>query len=133
MTSVCAGSLVLGAAGLLDGYRATSNFHVVDLLSHFGATPVRGGHVVEDRNRLTAGPVTGSLEIALRLIHDLCGEEVARESELQLEYDPRPPYRTGSPELAGPDLTAKALARFAPLAEMSRNAVERFVARRRAA
>ncbi|MDI1436909.1 DJ-1/PfpI family protein [Polyangium sorediatum] len=133
VTSVCGGSLVLGAAGLLRGYRATSNFHVVDLLEHFGATPVRGGRVVEDRNRLTAGPVVGSLEIALRLIHDLYGEEVARESELQMEYAPHPPYRTGSPELAGPELTTRALARFAPVTEMARKAVERFVARRPAA
>lgn len=133
VTSVCAGSLVLGAAGLLRGYRATSNFHVVDLLEHFGATPVRGGRVVEDRNRLTAGPLVGSIEIALRLIHDLYGEEVARESEFQMEYDPHPPYRTGSPELAGPELTARVLARSEPMIEMARNAVQRFVARRQAA
>jgi cyclohexyl-isocyanide hydratase len=133
VTSVCAGSLLLGAAGLLRGYRATSNFHVVDLLADFGATPVQGGRVVEDRNRLTAGPVTGSLEIALRLIHDLYGEEVARESELHMEYDPHPPYRTGSPELAGPELTATALARFRSLDEATRAAVKRCVARRQAA
>ena len=133
VTSVCAGSLLLGAAGLLEGYRATSNFHLVDLLAHFGATPTRGGGVVEDRNRITSGPAIGSFEIGLRLLHHLCGDEVGREAELQMEYDPRPPYRTGSPELAGPELTAKALKSFGPLSEMMQSAVLRAAARRQAA
>jgi transcriptional regulator GlxA family with amidase domain len=70
--AACAGSLLLGAAGLLRGYRATTNFHQHDLLAKFGAIPTRG-NVVEDRNRITAGPFTGGVEIALRLVQDLYG------------------------------------------------------------
>jgi len=112
----CVGSLLLGAAGLLRGYRATTNFQVHDLLAKFGAVPSRG-NVVEDRNRITAGPVTGGIEIALRLVQDLYGDEMARETELQIEYAPTPLFGTGSPELAGPALTRSALARGAALRE----------------
>lgn len=128
VAGVCAGSLVLGAAGLLSGYRATSNFHVVDRLSLFGATPVRGG-VVEDRNRITAGPATGSFDIGLRLAADLIGEDAAREIELQLEYDPHPPYGTGTPERAGPELTARALRSMQPMTEAMDPSLHRAAAR----
>lgn len=104
----CAGSLLLGAAGLLQGYRATTNFQQHDLLPYFGAIPARG-NVVEDRNRITAGPATGGIEIALRLLQDLYGDEVAREAELQMEYAPTPLFGVGTPELAGPELTRRAL------------------------
>lgn len=114
VAGVCGGSLLLGAAGLLRGYRATTNFHVHEALQHFGAIPTRG-NVVEDRNRITSGPATGGFEVALRLLQDLVGEEVAREMELQIEYDPRPLFRTGSPELAGPHLTEIAFQRTAAL------------------
>lgn len=114
VAGVCAGSLVLGAAGLLQGYRATSNFHLIDALAPLGATPVRGG-LVEDRNRLTSGPATGGFEIGLRLLGYLRGDELAREMELQIEYDPHAPYGTGSPERAGPALVARALQSGQPL------------------
>lgn len=104
----CAGSLLLGAAGLLQGYRATTNFQQYDLLPYFGAVPTRG-NVVEDRNRITAGPATGGIEIALRLLQDIYGDEVAREAELQMEYAPTPLFGVGTPELAGPELTRRAL------------------------
>jgi transcriptional regulator GlxA family with amidase domain len=103
----CAGSLLLGAAGLLRGYRATTNFQQHDLLPSFGAIPARG-NVVEDRNRITAGPATGGIEIALRLVQDLYGDDVAREAELQMEYAPTPLFGVGTPELAGPELTRRA-------------------------
>ena len=105
----CAGSLLMGAAGLLRGYRATTNFQLHELLPKFGAIPTRG-NVVEDRNRITAGPATGSIEIALRLVQDLYGDEMARETELQIEYAPAPLFGVGTPELAGPALTRRALA-----------------------
>jgi transcriptional regulator GlxA family with amidase domain len=104
----CAGSLLMGAAGLLRGYRATTNFQQRHLLPYFGAIPA-AGNVVEDRNRITAGPLTGSIEIALRLLQDLYGDELAREMELQIEYAPTPPFGVRSPALAGPGLTAQAL------------------------
>ncbi len=131
VTASCAGSLMLGAAGLLRGYRATSNFHIVDMLSHFDAIPVEGGTIVEDRNRITAGPATGSFEIGLRLLELLCGQDAAREMELQMEYAPRPLFGTGSPALAGPELTRRALDRAAPLREMMRPPVLRAAQRLR--
>ncbi|MFC8130236.1 hypothetical protein [Streptomyces sp. NPDC057302] len=79
------GSLVRGAAGLHCGYRATTNFHAYDLLPYYGVSPVGTNRVVEDRNRITAGPVTGSVEIALRLIQDFFGTEAARRRELNTE------------------------------------------------
>lgn len=124
VAGVCGGTLVLGAAGLLRGYRASSNFHLLDQLVHFCATPAHGG-VIEDRNRITAGPAIGSFEIGLRLLGDLLGTEIAREMELQIEYDPRPPYGTGSPERAGPELVARALRTGQPLLLATRQAVQR--------
>jgi hypothetical protein len=79
-----------------------------DLLPSFGAIPA-WGIVVEDRNRITAGPATGGIEIALRLVQDIYGDDVAREAELQMEYAPIPLFGVGTPELAGPELTRCAL------------------------
>ncbi|GCD40294.1 glutamine amidotransferase [Streptomyces chrestomyceticus JCM 4735] len=110
VAGVCAGSLLLGAAGLLLGYRATTNFQLHDNLAHYGAVPARG-NVVEDRNRITAGPATGSFEIGLRLLQAFFGDDVARKSELMMEYAPRPLFGVGTPELAGPELTEQVLAR----------------------
>lgn len=104
----CGGSLLLGAAGLLEGYRATSNFQQKHLLPYFGAIPA-GGNVVIDRNRITAGPLTGSIEAALHIVRDIYGDDVAREMELQCEYAPEPLFGVGSPDSAGPELTRQAL------------------------
>ncbi len=112
----CGGSLLMGAAGLLRGYRATTNFQQHDLLARFGAIPTRG-NVVVDRNRITAGPLTGSVEVALRLVQDFYGDDVAREVELQIEYVPTPLFGVGTPELAGPELTRRALASSAAMGE----------------
>ena len=109
VAGVCAGSLLLGAAGLLRGYRATTYFQVHDRLSLYGAIPERG-NVVEDRNRITAGPATGSHEIGFRLVQDLAGDELAMLAELVSEYAPKPLFGVGTPELAGPELTKRALA-----------------------
>ncbi|MGW7694471.1 DJ-1/PfpI family protein [Streptomyces asiaticus] len=111
VAGVCEGSLVLGAAGLLRGYRATTNYHFYGLLGRFGATVVETSKVVEDRNRITAGPpATGCFEIAQRLIQDFFGTEAARRMELNAEYAPHPLFGVGTPELAGPELTRDALA-----------------------
>ncbi|QLE57128.1 DJ-1/PfpI family protein [Nostoc sp. TCL26-01] len=123
LIGICSGSLNLGAAGLLQGYRATGNFHIVDELAHFGAIPVKGGEVVIDRNRLTASPVSGSFDAALIVLGKLCGEDLAREIELTLEYAPHPPFGTGSPELAGSELTQKVLQKYEPMFNQYRQAV----------
>lgn len=100
VTSVCTGSLVLGAAGLLRGYKATSHWAVRDVLSQLGATPVNS-RVVEDRNRITAGGITSGIDFGLRVAAKLRGEDYGRALELQMEYDPQPPFGTGTLEKAG--------------------------------
>jgi cyclohexyl-isocyanide hydratase len=99
VTSVCGGSLLLGAAGLLDGYQATTHWAFTDMLASFGARYVRR-RVVVDRNRITGGGVTAGLDFGIRLVAEISGEAAARALELALEYDPSPPYRCGHPDLA---------------------------------
>ena len=103
VTSVCTGSLILGAAGLLRGYRATSHWMWRDMLSLFGAEPVAARTVI-DRNRVTGGGVTAGIDFALTLMAAIRGEEHARMVQLQIEYDPNPPFDSGSPERATPEL-----------------------------
>lgn len=100
ITSVCTGSLILGAAGLLDGYRATTHWAAHHLLAEFGAIPV-GERVVFDRNRVTGGGVTAGIDFALALVAAIRGEEHARLVQLSLEYNPSPPFDAGSPQSAG--------------------------------
>ena len=95
MTSVCTGSLVLGAAGLLRGRRATSHWSARDLLSRFGAEPT-ADRVVRDGNVITAGGVTAGIDFALTIIAELCGLEAAQACQLQLEYAPAPPFDADS-------------------------------------
>jgi cyclohexyl-isocyanide hydratase len=90
VTSVCSGSLLLGAAGLLEGYRATSHWHIREQLATFGAIPTPG-RVVRDRNRITGGGVTAGLDFALTVAAELRDEETAKFIQLSLEYDPAPP------------------------------------------
>jgi cyclohexyl-isocyanide hydratase len=99
LTSVCTGSLILGAAGLLKGYRATSYWATLDVLPTFGATPVRR-RVVTDRNRITGGGVTAGLDFGLDLIARLRSPEYAKAVQLYLEYDPAPRFNAGSPAKA---------------------------------
>lgn len=106
VTSVCSGSLMLGAAGLLRGYKATSHWACRDLLPLFGATPVEA-RVVVDRNRITGGGVTAGIDFGLVLLTTLLGEDIAKMTQLALEYDPEPPFRAGTPAEAGPDVTKK--------------------------
>jgi cyclohexyl-isocyanide hydratase len=101
VTSVCTGALILGAAGLLEGYKATTHWAWHDKLALFGATPVKA-RCVMDRNRATGGGVTAGIDFALALVAKIAGEEVARTIQLALEYDPAPPFDSGSPEGAGP-------------------------------
>lgn len=115
VTSVCTGSLILGAAGLLQGYKATTHWAWHDLLAMFGAEPVHARHVI-DGNRATGGGVTAGIDFALALIREIAGEEHARMVQLSLEYDPAPPLDAGSPAKAGPAAVDAYLARAARLA-----------------
>lgn len=96
ITSVCTGSLILGAAGLLDGYKATSHWVTLDVLKELGAIPTRG-RVVVDRNRITGGGVTAGMDFGLKIAALLRNETYAKAVQLYLEYDPAPPFDSGSP------------------------------------
>ena len=99
VTSVCTGSLVLGAAGLLNGYHATSHWRFRDLLPMFGATPVED-RVVTDRNRITGGGVTAGIDFGLVIASRLRGRPAAEVLQLYNEYDPHPPFAAGTPAVA---------------------------------
>lgn len=96
VTSVCSGALLLGAAGLLRGYRATTHWQSLELLRMFGAEPVRQ-RVVRDRNRITGAGVTSGIDFALVVAAELFGEIVAQQIQLAIEYAPDPPFQAGSP------------------------------------
>jgi cyclohexyl-isocyanide hydratase len=99
VTSVCTGSLILGAAGLLNGYHATSHWRFRDLLPMFGATPVEE-RVVTDRNRITGGGVTAGIDFGLVIASRLRGRQAAEVLQLYNEYDPHPPFAAGTPAVA---------------------------------
>lgn len=99
ITSVCTGAFILGAAGLLQGKRATCHWGYTHLLPLFGATH-EAARVVRDGNLVTAGGVTSGIDFALELIAMISGEEVARTVQLALEYDPAPPFPGGTPDTA---------------------------------
>ena len=115
VTSVCTGSLILGAAGLLKDYRAATHWSWRDYLAMFGAEMVPD-RVVVDRNRVTGGGVTAGIDFALTLMAEVRSAEFAKAVQLSLEYDPAPPFDAGSPEKAGPELVATYQRRVAQLA-----------------
>lgn len=103
VTSVCTGSLVLGAAGLLKGYKSGCHWASIDQLSYFGAIPVRE-RIVEDRNRFSGGGVTSGIDFALALAARIRGEDFAKFIQLAIEYDPNPPFDAGSPDKVSPEI-----------------------------
>ena len=113
VTSVCTGSLILGKAGLLRGYRATSHWVARPVLAEFGAIPV-DERVVVDRNRVTGAGVTAGLDLGLRMTAMLRDDTYARTMQLLSEYDPQPPYDAGTPSKAPPELVASLTAMLAP-------------------
>ncbi|MEW6451704.1 MAG: DJ-1/PfpI family protein [Pseudomonadota bacterium] len=124
LTSVCTGSLVLGAAGLLKGKRATCHWAALEHLKPLGATPV-SERVVVDGNIVTGAGVASGIDFALKLAAILEGEETARQIQLQIEYDPDPPFDSGSPKSARPELVAALRARLAALNEQRREVANR--------
>jgi cyclohexyl-isocyanide hydratase len=121
VTSVCTGSLILGAAGLLKGYKSACHWAWRDMLKDFGAIAV-AERVVRDRNRISGGGVTAGIDFGLTLAAELAGEEVAKSIQLVLEYDPQPPFDSGSPEKAGVERVKRIRERLAPLLESRRKA-----------
>ena len=111
ITSVCTGALVLGAAGLLDGYEAATHWSAMKFLPLFGAKPV-DKRVVIDRNRITGGGVTAGIDIALTIVAQTHGTMVAEAIQLGIEYAPDPPFNSGRPETASPQIRDAVLARL---------------------
>ena len=119
VTSVCSGSLLLGAAGLLKGYKATSHWAAREGLSAFGALPT-DARVVVDRNRITGGGVTAGIDFGLVILAKLRGDDAAKLTQLAMEYDPQPPFQSGSPKSAGPAVVQQAMSVMA--AQMEKQA-----------
>lgn len=132
VTSACTGSLILGAAGLLAGYRAATHWAFMPLLSLFGATPT-DERVVLDRNRITAGGVTAGIDFGLRVAAEVAGESVAQRIQLFLEYDPAPPFQCGHPRVAPPELTQSIRDELATRFQVRAAQIERLAARSRRA
>lgn len=128
ITSVCTGSLVLGAAGLLRGYRAATHWTAMDFLEAFGATPTRT-RVCIDRNRVTGGGVTAGIDFALTLVSILVNRKTAEAIQLRLEYNPAPPFNSGSPDTAPPEILALMKEKIAPAQARRAEAIHRAAAR----
>ncbi|KAB8141589.1 DJ-1/PfpI family protein [Chloroflexia bacterium SDU3-3] len=127
-TSVCTGALLLGAAGLLRGYRATTHWMSLDLLPLFGAEPCEARYVV-DRDRITGGGVTAGVDFALAVAAELYGRDVAQRIQLMVEYDPAPPFAGGTPATARPELLAQVIEQARPLQEQRREIAQRVASR----
>lgn len=105
ITSVCTGSILLAAAGLLDGYKATTHWATVPMLETFGVQTVNE-RIVIDRNRISGGGVTAGIDFGLMLLAKLRGDSAAKCSQLMMEYDPKPPFDSGTPFVAEPQIVA---------------------------
>jgi cyclohexyl-isocyanide hydratase len=125
VTSVCTGALLLGAAGLLEGYRATTHWLSLPLLALYGATAIER-RVVVDRNRVTASGCTAGLDFALTLTAMLSGDAVAQQIQLQLEYCPAPPFASGSPATAPAEIVATVRRTADPFQQRRRQAATRW-------
>lgn len=128
VTSVCTGSLILAAAGLLNGKRAGSHWAYRALLANFGAIP-DPARVVRDGNAVTGGGVTAGIDIALTIVADIAGDDVAKAIQLMIEYAPAPPFGCGRPESAEPHIIEAVQRRFAGFAAERRAAIEQLAGR----
>jgi cyclohexyl-isocyanide hydratase len=128
ITSVCTGSLVLGAAGLLRGFRAATHWSAMDYLEKFGAVPTKT-RVCVDRNRITGGGVTAGIDFALTLVSLLVDQTTAQAVQLRLEYNPAPPFNAGSPDTAPPEILALMKEKIAPGLARRGEAIDRAAAR----
>jgi cyclohexyl-isocyanide hydratase len=131
VTSVCTGAFLLGAAGLLAGKRATTHWASRELLREFGAIPDEG-RIVVDGNLITSGGMTAGIDFGLHIAAQLVDDEAAKEIQLGMEYDPAPPFASGSPKVAEPAPVARFSERVKERQER-RAAIVRDAARRHAA
>ena len=125
--SVCTGSLLLGAAGLLTGKRATTHWMSLDLLESFGAQPVEQ-RVVVDGNLFTGGGITAGIDFALEMVARIAGQAVAQEIQLAMEYDPQPPFDAGAPHKAAPEQVESLRAKWSESMAVRRQRVREAVA-----
>lgn len=128
LTSVCTGSLILAAAGFLEGKRAACHWAWRDLLAPFGAI-VDERRVVRDGNVITGGGVTAGIDFAFVVLAELAGEDYAKAIQLSLEYAPEPPFHAGRPEIAPPEILAMVKARLADMLEARQTAASEAAAR----
>jgi cyclohexyl-isocyanide hydratase len=128
IASACTGALVLGAAGFLQGRRATTHWASMEFLAPLGATPVAERFVM-DGKLATGGGVTAGIDIALALVGAMSGREVAEAIQLVIEYDPDPPFETGRPERAPEPVLRAVLDRLAPIKQRRREVVEQAAAK----
>lgn len=111
ITSVCGGSLVLGAAGLLQGYKATTHWTAVNMLASFGAIYTKGRYII-DRNIVSGGGVTAGIDFGLAIIAHIFGDKKAQEVQLMMEYSPEPPFACGHPDIAPTELVEQILTKL---------------------
>jgi len=128
VTSVCTGSLVLGAAGLLRGFRAATHWTAMAFLAPFGAIPTKT-RVCVDRNRVTGGGVTAGIDFALTLVSILVDRPTAEAIQLGIEYNPAPPFNAGSPDTASAEVLARTEQRIAPGQQRRGEAIRRAAVR----
>lgn len=128
LTSVCSGALVLGAAGLLEGRRATTHWASHHLLEPLGAVPV-SERIVADGPLITGGGVTAGIDFALTVVSQLLDRPTAEAIQLRLEYNPAPPFTAGSPDTAPPEVLSRMLERIAPFRTRRVEAAERAASR----
>jgi len=126
VTSVCTGALLLAAAGLLEGYRATTHWLSLDLLAMFGVETVKQ-RIVIDRNRITGGGVTAGIDFGLAIAAELFGETLAQEIQLKIEYNPQPPFNSGSPDTAPADVLERVEEASRDMQETRREIIERVI------
>ncbi|MDZ8053808.1 MAG: DJ-1/PfpI family protein [Aulosira sp. ZfuVER01] len=127
ITSVCTGSLLLAAAGLLQGYRATTHWLSLDLLGLFGVEVVEQ-RVVIDRDRITGGGITSGIDFGLVIAAELFGEDIAQSIQLQIEYNPQPPFNSGSPHTAPEAITNRVKAASQNRQDTRRQIIQKIVA-----
>jgi cyclohexyl-isocyanide hydratase len=127
VTSICTGTLVLGAAGLLKGRRAVTHWMTMEFLESFGAIAI-DTRVVVDGNVITGGGVTAGIDFGLRMVAEIAGESIARAIQLAIEYDPHPPFASGHPRVADPALVDRLTNRLSARQAERRAQVEKAAA-----